>query len=92
MPSIYSILADSPPLPRYFSGSETREYAPVLRIPGDRCTGYYRSDPPDYSDPAPDRKTDLSDTCPCTPITRVFIFPIFYKAGEGINSTCSVKS
>jgi hypothetical protein len=38
---IYTILADSPALPGYFSGSETREYAPVLRIPGDRCAGYY---------------------------------------------------
>jgi hypothetical protein len=47
---------------------------------------------PGYSDPAPDRKTNLPDTCPCTPITRVFIFSIFYQAGEGINSMCSVKS
>jgi hypothetical protein len=29
--------ADSPALPGYFSDSETREYASVLRIPGDRC-------------------------------------------------------
>jgi hypothetical protein len=29
---------------------------------------------------------------PCTPIPRVFIFPVFYQAGEGINSMCSVKS
>jgi hypothetical protein len=35
------------------------EYAPVLRIPGDRCAGHYRSDPPGYSDPAPDQKTYL---------------------------------
>jgi hypothetical protein len=39
---------------RVFSSSETREYAPVLRIPGDCCAGYYRSDPTGYSDPAPD--------------------------------------
>jgi hypothetical protein len=84
--------ADSPALPVYFSGSETREYAPVLRIPGDRCAAYYRSDPPGYSDPAPDRKTDLPDTCPCTPIPRVFISPNFYQAAEEMNSICSVKS
>jgi hypothetical protein len=41
---------------------------------------------------APDQKTDLPDTCPCTPIPWVFIFPIFYQAGEGIYSVCSVKS
>jgi hypothetical protein len=57
-----------------------------------RCAGYYRSDPPGYSDPAPDRKTDLPDTCPCTPIPRVCLFPNFYQAGEGMNSMCSVKS
>jgi hypothetical protein len=55
-------LADSPALPGYFSGSEAREYAPVLRIPGDRFAGYYQSDLPGYSDLAPDRKTDLPDT------------------------------
>jgi hypothetical protein len=37
----YRKLADSPALPEYFSGSETRIYAPVLRIPGDRCAAYY---------------------------------------------------
>jgi hypothetical protein len=35
--------------------------------------------------------TDLHDICSCTAIIRVFIFPIFYQAGEGINSMCSVK-
>jgi hypothetical protein len=40
--------ADSPALPVYFSGSETREYAPVLHIPGVRCAGYYRNDLPGY--------------------------------------------
>jgi hypothetical protein len=35
---------------------------------------------------------DLPDICLCTPLPRVFIFPIFYQAGEGINSMCSVKS
>jgi hypothetical protein len=43
--------ADSLALSGYFSGSETREYVPVLRIPGDSCAGYYRSNPPGYSDP-----------------------------------------
>jgi hypothetical protein len=81
-------LADSPALPRYFSNSKTREYAPVLHIPGDCCAGYYQSDPPGYLHPAPDRKMDLPDICPCTPITWVFIFPVFYQAGEGINSMC----
>jgi hypothetical protein len=68
------LLADPPALLGYFTGSETREYAPILRTPGDRCAGYYRRDPPGYSDPAPDRKTELPDTCPCTPIPWVFIF------------------
>jgi hypothetical protein len=58
------------------------EFRPEVRSPG--TFG--------YSDPAPDRKTDLTDTCPCTPITRVFIFSVFYQAGEWMNSTCSVKS
>jgi hypothetical protein len=43
---IIDILDDSPALPWYFSGSETREYAPDLRTPGYRCADYYRSDPP----------------------------------------------
>jgi hypothetical protein len=36
---------------------------------------------------------DLPDICPCTThIPQVFTSPIFYQAGEGMSSMCSVKS